>query len=115
MKMPLDFAALQQIDNGKLGRAVTSELGKIARDVADRFEDSRARKLSVSITFTPAAEDGMVVGATMEMEISSTLPSKRSRPYTLGVHHGGGFVVNPEAPENPQQMTIDEAGAAKSK
>jgi hypothetical protein len=102
------LSELRNLDFGKMDAAFQRELAKIIDDIVDRPEDDRPRRLLLRLAIIPEEiTAGTIETVTAGFEVAAYLPTRRSRPYSMRVTKNG-LIFNSEAPENPDQMTLDE-------
>lgn len=115
-KMKLNLESLNQLGNGVLSVAFERDMAWCIRDCVDRASDERPRKLVLEVAIVPdAEEDGVCSDVSMEFEIRSSIPSRRSRKYNVAVSANGAAMINPLSPGGANQGTLDElVGEAES-
>lgn len=107
MKQKLTLASIKDLDNGRLSEAFRQELGHVVKDCYDRPNDGTARKVALTFSVTPKGEGGEAVE--VELEIKSTVPPRRSRPFEMAVHpREGDLIFNSDSPDDIRQGTLDE-------
>lgn len=110
MKQKFTLASLSDLDMGKVSAAVQGELSAVVRDLVDRPGDQAKRSVILQIDLTPEKNDlGVCETALVDFKISSRVPPRQSRAYSMGVHPSGGLIFNPESPDNVRQASLDEA------
>lgn len=107
-KVPIQGMSLSMLADGYAGRAIDSGLEQIARDILDRGHDGQKRVLTIKVTFEPADKGR----CSIDLDVGVKIPGYRP-PTTVAKYDqaAGGLVFNPEASENPDQMTIGDAHA----
>jgi hypothetical protein len=113
MKTKLTLGSIKDLDNGRLNEAFRQELAHVVRDCNDRSNDQTARKVSLVFSVTPKDDAGEAVD--VELEIKSTVPPRRSRPFEMAVDMRGGagdLIFNDASPDNVKQRTLDETEPA---
>lgn len=106
---------LKLLDFGKIGVAFETELQHVVRDCGDRPADDRPRSIKIEFKIAPVFEpendkthaEEVKVGC----EITSTLPKRRTKIYTMRPKADGTVGFHPDLPDEPEESTLyDEAG-----
>ena len=101
--------ALAKIDNGRLAIAFAHELRKIELDLQDRPSVDKERGLTIKLSIKPeATEEGELANAIIQANISSTLPKRQSRAYSMKPTQGGLFYEELSL-EDANQQTLEFA------
>ena len=81
---------LAQIDGGRIGVLFQHHLRRIVGDLEDRPANRTPRKMEIVLEFTPdsAADDGLLDGAKMDVQIRTKVPVHRSKVLDFGVRDG---------------------------
>lgn len=104
--VPLSFANLEDLDNGKQAMAFRKHMQRLSQDCMDRPGDSSARTLNIKVTLTPIiGEDGMCESVKLELEHKSTVPPQISRPFEMQVTKAG-VLFNKDFPEALDQIPL---------
>lgn len=111
MKVRLDLQQLAMLDNGKVAAIFARELRHVVTDCVDRPTDDKARKITMTVSVVPQECDGVCETVEAEVQIKSSVPDRRTRPYQLAVNARGDVIVNDASPEDVRQGTLDEANA----
>jgi hypothetical protein len=105
--LKFDVKNWHELDNGRLARAVEQAIRKIVADCIDRPGLDSARKLGLTLTFKPFADDlGDVVAVNLDFEVKTSVPSTGREGLSLGVQKNGDLIFNTSAPDNVAQSTI---------
>ncbi len=111
----LSLDTLKDFDFGKANVAFEHALRKIVRDIIDRPGDKSARKVILTTELTPQLEqDGDVVSASVGFLIEAKIPKWKTQPQPTNVTSRGQLLFQELAPDNPDQMTIDDAAVDNS-
>ena len=104
-KIPISELTLPMLGDGYAGKAIAAGLEVINRDLIERGDDGKPRKLAVNVTFIPSPNGRCEI----DVQVKTTCPAFRP-PATVAKYDqkAGGFVFNPDASENPDQMTIPD-------
>jgi hypothetical protein len=106
----LSLDTLKDFDYGKAAAALEHALGIAVRDLIDRPGDTTARKVTLTIALKPLLEqDGDVVNADVGFAVGCSIPKWSTNPKPAAVRKSGHLLFQDMAPDNPDQMTIDEA------
>jgi hypothetical protein len=106
-RVPVSAKTLNALGDGYAGKAIDKALDEINRDLCDRGQDGKVRKLTLTFTFKPSDEGSRVA---IDVQSKTTLP-----PWVPPETHAkydaaaGGFMFQPEAAGNPDQMTLADA------
>jgi hypothetical protein len=105
MKVPLQGVSISQLSDGYAGRAIDKALGEVCRDIDDRGGDGKCRKVIITLTMTPAGSGKVEI----DVQVTNKMPAFRP-PTTMAKLDDkvGGLVFNPDASENPDQMTMTD-------
>lgn len=96
----LSLETLASMDGGRIGTAMTHALKRIAADMDDRPGDDRPRNVTLEVAAIPVvAEDGLIDGAKLQVQVKESLPTRKSKVYDVGVRKGGMMVFQPMALE----------------
>ena len=104
-EVELTLANLRELDLGRVNEAFAFELAHVVKDCLDRTTDDRARKVTLTFLLVPSQDttrgahacDTVDVGA----EITSSVPKRRSKIYTMEPRVNGGLTFHPESPSDP--------------
>lgn len=105
-------ASLARIDEGRVKATIDKHIAAVAADIDDRGEDGETRKVVITIAFKPLVSGGQVYETQAEIDVQSTRPSFRSKPYSMACKRSGqglAFVYNEAASDNINQGTLDDA------
>jgi hypothetical protein len=113
--------AVQKFDMSKLAEvnptilaSFQQELARVCEDIRFRPGERKVRKVALVMNVTPDAdEEGGSSTVLVSFEISSNLPKKRTRDYSMEVQGADKLVFNPASPESIRQGTLDEVSDAK--
>lgn len=104
----LKLERLAEIDDGRIAAAFDDEIGKIVEDLNDRPGDKTARSVTVKLSFVPHAPGGAVDDVSVDFEITSKIPKKRSKTYSMAVHGTRRLVFNDVSTDDVRQGTLDQ-------
>lgn len=112
MKIKLTMESLSVLDQGKVRAAVDKELRHVLADLSDRPGEKSARTVSIDIKLTPEQdESGVAVTGQLEVEVSSSVPKRRTRSYQFEIHEAAGgtqALFNDVSRTDVRQGTLDE-------
>ena len=110
---PLSFKNLQLLDNGTITIAFDHELKRVMEDIKDRPTDDRARVVQINCKLTPIVDlkNGAVNAeeADFEVEITSTVPKRCTKPYKMTAKVSGELYFHPDLPDDPEGSTMFDA------
>lgn len=121
-KQSFTLENLKLLDFGKIGAAFDAERQHVVKDCIDRPTDERPRSVSISFKFKPMVDPSANVtdcdSVAVECEITSSLPKRRTKVYTMTPRHDGTLTFHPDLPDEPDGDTMfdpktgEEKGAA---
>ena len=96
------------LDFGIIDEAFTKDLQRVVQDCLERPMDGKPRKVSIVFSIAPEKKPDMrdCDSVTVECEVTSTVPKKRTQVYTMTPTVGGQLLFNPDTPEDPDQATL---------
>jgi|GEM_PF-4360451 len=106
-EVPVDFANLSQLDNGKMDVLLRSQLALIARDCINRPGDKRKRTLSLIFTAVPVPDPETLDCERVKLVVQckSRVPDFQSRPYEMRPTNQG-FHFNQDFPDRLDQQPL---------
>jgi len=114
MRQKLTLGTLKDLDFGKAESAFQAELDKVVADVQDRPNDPTNRSVTLTVLVKPEqVEHGTAETCQVQLQIRSKVPHRQTREYSMKTSTAAELVFNSEAPENANQMTLDELGQNK--
>ena len=109
MRLNLSASALHQLDDGAAGAIIDRALATAIADLDDRGEDDQARKVVITLTGV-RDEKGLI---DWHLEAGAKIPPFRTAKTKSRLHHRAdgelSSLFSAHAPEDPDQVTIDEA------
>lgn len=100
---------LESLDLGKASIAFNQQIRRVAEDCIDRPGDGNARKVNLEILVKPVTEaDGTCERVKLQIQVTSKVPSYRTRVYDLGLRKNGMLVFSEDSPDNFDQATLFE-------
>lgn len=104
-RMRLTLASIKDLDNGRVHAAWGHELAHVVKDCYDRPNDGKARKVTLQASLTPKGEEAVDI----ELEITSSVPPRRSRPFEMAIApRDGDLIFNDASQDDVRQGTLDE-------
>ena len=98
---------LEHLDLGKAKEAFNMQIKRIAADCLDRPGDTNARKVTLEVVAKPVPDvDGTCERVKLQIQVTSKIPSMRTRVYDLGIRRNGVLVFSEDSPENIDQATM---------
>lgn len=98
---------LENLDLGKASVAFNQQIRRIAADCLDRPGDGNARKVQLEVVAKPVTnDDGSCERVKLQIQVTSKIPSYRTRVYDLGLRKNGVLVFSEDSPENFDQTTM---------
>jgi len=108
-RQTLSLDTLDQFDFGKASAAFSMALEKAVRDCLDRPGEKKAREVSLVAKLTPVLlQDGDVVDCEIGFTIGCGVPKWQTAARPVGATTGGQLFFQELAPDNPDQMTVDD-------
>lgn len=109
MNVRLSLDALKHLDHGRLVVAWNDEIRKVICDLRDRPALKKPRKIVLQMTIWPGElVDRDLDDAVCGFSIRAVLPQRDTADYRMRVTQDNGLRFQSEAPEDPNQSTIDE-------
>lgn len=103
----LTLESLENLDLGKASLAFNQQIKRIAVDCLDRPGDVNARKVTLEVAAKPVVnDDGSCERVKLQIQVTSKIPSYRTRVYDLGLRKNGVLVFSEDSPENFDQATF---------
>lgn len=107
------FSRLGDIDGGRIEEALEQCLQRLIADCEDRPAVAKARTLSFKMTMVPTMDDaGDLDTIKVTFSADDKLPGRSTRDYQMAVRRVNGkhtLLFQDLAPDNPSQMTIEDA------
>lgn len=105
----LKLSTLTGLDLGKVDAAFQIELHKVVKDCMDRPGDESKRSVTLTLEIAPEmASAGVCETVAAEFQVTSKMPSRKSRVYSMRPHVNGSLLFNPESADDANQGTLDE-------
>ena len=106
-KVSMTLENLKQLDYGVVSEHFGMHLKRVCEDLESRPADETARKVQIQFVFKPEVHSGGgLESASVEVEVSSTVPRHRTKPYRMQVHPDGRMSFHPDLPEEPEGSTL---------
>lgn len=106
-----NFAALAEIDEGRLRIMFDLLLEKVRLDCVDRPALNKARSVSLNVSLTPKADQhGNLITVDVSLDVKESTPKRVSPTYNM-VPQRNGIAFNDASVDNARQGTLDDAGA----
>lgn len=98
---------LRHLDFGKAAEAFNQQIRRVANDCLDRPGDANPRKVNMEVMVKPAVnDDGSCDRVKLQIQVTSKVPSLRTRVYDVGLRKNGILAFSEDSPENFDQTTI---------
>ena len=105
-ELPLNFANLATMDNGKVDKLLKFHLQRIATDLLARAGDDSSRKVTIEFSFKPImGSEGECEGVKAEIEAKSKIPVYRTKTYEMRVVNNG-MLFNQDFPDAIDQPSL---------
>jgi hypothetical protein len=105
--LKFDVKNWHELDNGRLAIAVEKAIRRIVADCRDRPGLDNARKMTLTLTFKPFADDlGDVVSINLDFDVKTAVPSTGREGLSLGVQKDGQLTFSTHSPDNVAQTTV---------
>ncbi|MGC3968912.1 MAG: hypothetical protein QM775_16545 [Pirellulales bacterium] len=96
-----------ELDEGRMARAVEQAIRRIVNDCKDRPGLDSARKLGLTLVFTPFTDDlNDIVEIKMDYDVKTSVPSTGRGGMSLGVQKNGELLFSSTSPHNVNQSTM---------
>jgi hypothetical protein len=117
----LNLQNLILLDFGKIPAAFDTEMSRVVKDCMDRPLDDKARKVAIVFTVRPKSEAvDAGTGAvdcdrvSVEAEIQSTVPKRRTKVYDMLPKQDGTLMFHPDLAEEPDGSTLYDEDAEEA-
>src|SRR5262249_42381719 len=101
---------LKNLDFGKISHAFNAEVQRIVQDCMDRPGLEKNRQVSIVFDFWPVTDpaQGLVDCETVgvEAQVTSKIPARKTKVYSMRPHKNGELSFNPDMPEDPDGRTL---------
>lgn len=108
--MTFDLPALKELDGGRVLTAWMQGMQRCVLDCEDRPGEETARKLTLQAEIVPVkGENGSCEGVHVQLQVKDTIPTRRSKVYSMAVRQKKGqptLVFSTEDPSNVSQTTF---------
>jgi hypothetical protein len=110
---------LKALDFGLIGAAFDAELQHVVKDCQERPMDEAARKVTISFNLVPVPEHNSNTGAVdlnevrVECEITSAVPKRRTKVYTMKPTNENRLAFHPDLPEEPDESALYDEDVRK--
>ncbi len=113
MLREFSLSDLQSLDNGRIEVAFQQALQRVLHDCEDRPGAGDARKVVLQVEVVPVCdEDGMLADTKVAFQVKDTVPTRKSRVYSMDIRKVGGnkrqLIFNDLSDDNIDQKTIDQ-------
>lgn len=106
-KVSMTLENLKQLDYGVVSEHFGMHLKRVVADLEARPADETARKVQIQFLIKPECHSGGGLdSASIEVEVSSSVPRHRTKAYRMSVHQNGELSFHPDLPEDPQGSTL---------
>lgn len=105
----LTLSTLPKLDFGKIDAAFRAEMDRAVEDCKDRPLESKARKVSINFLLAPkidkaaGLEGNNADEVELQCEVTSTVPKRKTRVYTMRTQQNNGLLFQPDSPDEPDQ------------
>lgn len=100
--------SLMRMDGGRIALAINNELHRVIEDLSDRPADRTARKVIIQIEISPVGDGSVADSTKVGFQVKSTVPTKKSRSYSMRVYGGRELQFNEASPSDARQGTLDD-------
>lgn len=107
----LTLENLKLLDFGKIGVAFNAELEHVVKDCMDRPGDLKPREVCIRFKMIPRSNDPSnrdCDHVAIQSEITSKVPSRRTKVYEMIPNVKGHLLFNPDLPDEPDGTTLFE-------
>ena len=103
------------LGQGRMAEAFNQALARVYDDCKDRPELKTARKITLTVSMKPRAEQGGSLDTVdVAFDVKDNVPKRESRTYNMTAGRGG-LLWNELSPDEVRQKTLDMAPAPKGK
>lgn len=105
----LTLAELVNLDAGRVHVAFDQAVARVVRDCQDRPGDKAPRKVLLQLAVVPVVgEDGGCEECLAEFQVKDTVPTRKSKTYSLATNRKGDLIYSEGSPSNVHQTTFDD-------
>ena len=113
-----NLESLKELDFGRISAAFDTERERVVKDCQDRPGDGKPRSIAIKFNFYPQSDGSESVDCDevkVECEITSTVPKRRTKIYTMKPVRDGKLRFNADDPDDPENPTLlDQTGAERT-
>lgn len=103
----ITLAKLATIDCKRIAIAFDQAIRNLATDCDDRPGDKRARKVVLQVELTPMPdESGVADEVAMKVQIKESLPTRKSKDYSLSLRKNGVLAIREGSEDNHEQSPL---------
>lgn len=99
--LAMNLTNLEHLDFGKINAVFEHELKHIVGDIRDRPSDDGTRKVVLTVNCKPSDDTGEHVS--VEIEVKSSVPVRRTRVIDMRVHQDGRLSFVPDLFHDQEQ------------
>lgn len=103
---------LRELDFGVLTAAFGADLAYAVKDCMDRPGEEKPRTIGITFKLIPVSNNPAhheCDNIALEVEIKSTVPARRTRPFMMDPIKNGDLMFNPDSPDDPDRRTLYDA------
>lgn len=105
----LTLAELANLDAGRVHVAFEQAVSRIVRDCLDRPGDKTPRKVLLQLQVVPVVgEEGQCEECLAEFQIKDSVPTRKSKTYSLATNRKGDLIFSEASPTNIRQTTFED-------
>lgn len=105
----LTLAELVNLDAGRVHVAFDQAVARVVRDCQDRPGDKAPRKVLLQLAVVPVVgEDGGCEECLAEFQVKDTVPTRKSKTYSLATNRKGDLIYSEGSPSNVHQTTFED-------
>jgi hypothetical protein len=99
---------LKDLDGGKAVLAFQTHIVRAANDCLDRPAEPKARTVVLQVELIPVMEPGGdCTEVSLSIQAKSTVPTHKTKAYSMGLRRNGVLVFAPDSPDHIDQTTLD--------
>lgn len=105
MKTVIQGVSLSALSDGYAGRVIDEAFRTVTKDLYERGQDGKPRKVTITVTMTPEGNNITDV----DVQAKTTLPPMRPPTTKAKLDMAaGGLIFNPDCSDNPEQQVIPQ-------
>lgn len=102
------LGSLSTMDGERIAIAFEQALKRVVQDCDDRPGEKKERTVTLTLAVKPVLDaDGMCDDCKVQVAVTDSVPTRKSKVYDMAIKKGGHLVYNNESLDNVSQETMD--------